>query len=80
LELWTRKALGCLILVKLFCRSLEDKNVEGNAEDGGLPCEVPEKSLKILLGMFAILNYDSFILQAGAEESAVINKISVWLE
>lgn len=68
MELWTRKALGCLMLGKLFCRSLEDKNVEDNAEDGStrekseVPCEVPEKSLKILLEMFAILNYDSFIL------------------
>ena len=26
--------------------SLEDKNVKNNAEDGGLTCEISEKSLK----------------------------------
>ena len=43
------------MLNELFCRSLEDKNVEGNAEDGGLACEDSEVSSKSLLRPFIIL-------------------------
>jgi hypothetical protein len=31
----------------MFCRSLEDKNVENIADDAGLACEVSEGSLRI---------------------------------
>lgn len=31
----------------LFCESLEDKSVERNSDDGGLACEVPDRSLRI---------------------------------
>ena len=30
----------------VFCRSLEDENVEISAEDGGLTCDVSEATLK----------------------------------
>ena len=40
----------------MFCRILEDKNVESNAEDGGLDDDISGENLKILLGLFAILN------------------------
>lgn len=39
-------------------------------------CEVSERSLKTLLAPFAVLNLDSMVLVAGAEESAVVNKMS----
>ena len=47
------------MLGKLFNRSLKDKNIEGNAEDGGLCCEVSEGNLKTLLGLIVILCSDS---------------------
>jgi len=59
----------------MFCRSLED-SVENSAEDGDLAGEISEGRLKTLLGAVAVLIVK--ILRfwlAGAEESAVINKI-----
>lgn len=44
----TSKAIDCLILSELFCRSLEYKNFKGNTEDGGLTGEVLEKCLKAI--------------------------------
>jgi hypothetical protein len=32
----------------MFCRSLEDKNVESSVEDGGITCEISEGQLKTL--------------------------------
>jgi hypothetical protein len=32
----------------MFFRSLEDKNVESSAEDGGLACEISEERLKTI--------------------------------
>ena len=59
----------------MLCRSLED-NVENTAEDGGLPCEISEKKLKILFRAIAILiGKILWFWLAGDEESAVINKI-----
>jgi hypothetical protein len=59
----------------MLCRSLED-NVENSAEDGGLACEIPEGRLKILFRAVAILIVKiPWFWLAGAEESAVINKI-----
>jgi hypothetical protein len=56
-------------------RSLED-NVENSAEDGGLACEISEGRLKTLLRANAILIVKIlWFWLAGAEESAVINKI-----
>jgi F0F1-type ATP synthase beta subunit len=59
----------------MLCRSLED-NVENSAKDGGLACEISEGRLSTLIRDVAILieNILWFWL-AGAEESAVINKI-----
>ena len=34
---------------ELFFRTLDDKNAEGNADNGGLACEVSEGSLTTLL-------------------------------
>jgi hypothetical protein len=31
------------MLGELFCSSLEDKNIEGSAEDGGLACDISER-------------------------------------
>jgi hypothetical protein len=54
---------------------LED-NVENNAENGGLACEISEGKLKILIRAIAILIVKIlWFWLAGAEESAVINKI-----
>jgi hypothetical protein len=59
---------------------LED-NVENSAENGGLTCEISEGRLRTLFRAIAI-----FIVKilwfwlAGAEESAVINKITELLE
>jgi hypothetical protein len=60
----------------MFCRSLEE-NVENSAEDGSLTYEISEGRLKILFRAIAALIVKSlwFWLAAGAEESAVINKI-----
>jgi hypothetical protein len=59
----------------MLCRSLED-NVENSAEDGGLPCEISEGRLKTLFRAIDILIVKIlWFWLAGAEESAVINKI-----
>jgi hypothetical protein len=64
----------------MLCRSLED-NVEYSAEDGGLACEIPEGRLKSLFRAIAILIVKIlWFWLAGAEESAVINKISELLK
>ena len=59
----------------MLCRNLED-NVENSAEDGGLACEISEGKIKDFSGL---LLFGSLIILwfwlAGAEESAVINKI-----
>jgi hypothetical protein len=54
---------------------LED-NVENSAEDGGLASEISERKLKTLFRAIAILiEKILWFWLAGAEESAVINKI-----
>jgi hypothetical protein len=59
----------------MFCRSLED-DVENSAEDGGLACEISEGRLKTLSRADAVLTVRIlWFWLAGAEESAVINKI-----
>ena len=59
----------------MLCRSLED-NVENSAEDGGLACEISEGKLKTLFRAIVTLVVKIlWFLLAGAEESAVINKI-----
>ena len=59
----------------MLCRSLED-NVENSAEDGGLACKISEGRLKMLIRAIAILIVKIlWFWLAGAEESAVINKI-----
>lgn len=59
----------------MCCRSLED-NVENSAEDGGLACEISEGRLMTLIRVVAILVVKiPWFCLAGAEESAVINKI-----
>jgi hypothetical protein len=59
----------------MMCRSLED-NVENNAEDGHLPCEISEGKLKTLFRAIVILiGKILWFWLAGAEELAVINKI-----
>jgi len=59
----------------VFCRSLED-NVENSAEDGGLACKISEGRLKTLIRDVTIWAVKIlWFWLAGAEESAVINKI-----
>jgi hypothetical protein len=59
----------------VFYRSLED-NVENSAEDRDLACEISEARLKILIRAVAILIVKIlWFWLAGAEGSAVINKI-----
>jgi hypothetical protein len=54
---------------------LED-NVENSAEDRDLACEIPGRRAKILIKVIAILIVKIlWFWLAGAEESAVINKI-----
>jgi hypothetical protein len=54
---------------------LED-NIENGAEDEGLACEISEGRLKTLFRVIAILFVKIlWFWLAGAEESAVINKI-----
>jgi hypothetical protein len=59
----------------MLCRRFED-NVENSAEDGGLACKISEGRLKTLIRAIVV-----FIVKilwfwlAGAEKSAVINKI-----
>jgi hypothetical protein len=60
----------------MLCRSLED-NVENSAEDG-MACEISEGKLKTLITAIAILIVKIlWFWLAEAEESAVINKITV---
>ena len=61
----------------MFYRSLED-NVENSANNGGLACEISEGKLKTLIR--AIVVKILWFWLAGAEESAVINKIPELLE
>jgi hypothetical protein len=64
----------------MLCRSLQD-NVEKSAEDGGLTCEISEGILKTLFRAIAILIVKIlWFWLAGAEESAVINKITELLK
>jgi hypothetical protein len=64
----------------MWCRSLED-NVENSAEDGGLACEISKGKLKALFRAIAILTGKIlWFWLAGAEESAVINKIPLLLK
>ena len=75
--LWNFGLLGiwCYELCGMFCRSLED-NVENSAEDGGLACEISQGKFKTLISVVAILIVKIlWFWLAGAEESAVINKI-----
>jgi hypothetical protein len=59
----------------MLCRSLED-NVENSREDGGLVCEISEGKLKTLFSVIAVLIVKIlWFWLAGAEESAMINKI-----
>ena len=59
----------------MLCRSLED-NFENRTEDGGLACEISEGRLKTLFRTVVTLIVKILWLWlAGAEESAVINKI-----
>ena len=59
----------------MLCRSLED-NVENSAEDGGLACEISEGRLMTFIRATGILILKIlWFWLAGAEESAVINKI-----
>jgi hypothetical protein len=59
----------------MLYRSLED-NVGNSAEKGGLACEISEGRLKTLIRVIAILIVKIlWFWLAGAEESAVINKI-----
>jgi hypothetical protein len=62
LEVWPRNTMERLKFGELFHKNLEDKNVESNAEDGGLACEVSEGSLKTLLEPVVILYFDYLIL------------------
>lgn len=39
----------------MFFRSMEDKNIESNADDGGLSSKVSEERLKILPGHLVFL-------------------------
>jgi hypothetical protein len=59
----------------MLYRSLED-NVENSAEDGDLACKISEGKLKTVFRAIAILiGKILWFWLAGAEESAVINKI-----
>jgi hypothetical protein len=64
----------------MLCRSLED-NIQKSAEDGGLAYEISEEKLKTLFRTIASLIVKVlWFWLAGAEESAVINKIPEPLE
>ena len=59
----------------MLYRSFED-NVENSVEDEGLACEISEERLKTLFKAISILIVKIlWFWLAGAEESAVINKI-----
>jgi hypothetical protein len=45
----------------MLCRSLED-NVENNAEDGGLACEISEGNLKTRFRDIAFLNSEGSVV------------------
>jgi hypothetical protein len=45
----------------MLCRSLGD-NVENNAENGGLACEISEGKLKTLFRAIAILDCDNSVV------------------
>jgi hypothetical protein len=64
----------------MLSRSLGD-NVENSTEYGGLACEISKRQLKTLFRTIAILIVKIlWFWLAGAEESAVICKISELLE
>jgi hypothetical protein len=64
----------------MLCRILGD-NVENSAEDGGLAYEISEVKLKTLFRAIAVLiGKILWFWLAGAEESAVINKIQELLK
>lgn len=46
-RIWTGKAIKCSKLGELFCRLLEDRNVESNTDIRGLACEISEGSLRV---------------------------------
>ena len=77
-RLWNlevEEPLGCKELYGMFCMSLED-NVENSAEDEGLACKISEGRLNTLFRVIAVLIVKIlWFWLAGAEESAVINKI-----
>lgn len=56
-RLCARKAIECSVLGEMFCRILEDKNVEGDAGNGGLACEV-----SVVKVWCFVLNWDSAFL------------------
>ena len=59
----------------MLFRSLED-NVENSAEDGGLACEILEGRLKTFFrAIVSLIVKILWFWLAGAEESALINKI-----
>ena len=59
----------------MLCRNLED-NVRTVQKNGGLACEISEGKLKTLFRAIAVLIVKIlWFWLAGAEESAVINKI-----
>jgi hypothetical protein len=59
----------------MFCRILKD-NVENSEEDGRLACEILEGRLQTLIRTVVVLILKIlWFWLAGAEESAVINKV-----
>ena len=54
-ELWPRRAIKCSEFSGMFLSSLDNKNVESNADDRGLT-EISEESLKFLTGLSDIFN------------------------
>ena len=69
---FARKFIECWELGGLLCRILEDKNVENNADNGAVTYEGSEES-RYSTRPSCVKNLWS--LSAGAEGSAVINKI-----
>ena len=51
IELWTRKSIECSEPRGLSCETLQDKNVESNAQNEGLGCGV-SKECKDCTGSF----------------------------
>lgn len=66
-ELWkdfrtcARKAIKCSMLGEPLCRRLEDKNVEGDAEDRGPACGVSEGSLRLYQGLLLFSSPRCFV-------------------